>query len=149
MEPTQCPQGVTRDELEMILGPRLEDFNKWMVGQTASICDGRTYHHDQEHTDYCGHAEGEEYTWKCNYTGTGHYEATECAASPHGMVVYRSDLERFMRGLPIYDWLSTRDRRCLDGQATLRDAYEVPGQAGRNRRKYEHHDRGHRRTARW
>ena len=96
MELTQCPQGVTQDELEMILGDRLPTFDRWMVGQTMSICDGRSYNHEKRE-----------------------YEATECADSPHGVVVYRSDLERFQRGLPIYDWLSTRDRRCLDDGLSL------------------------------
>lgn len=104
METTQCPQGVTQDELDEILGDRVGSFFQWMTGQTMSLCDGRTYIHNRAHNDFCGHQDGEDYTWKCDYPGGGHHEDTECAGQPHGVVVYRSDLERFMKGLPIYDW---------------------------------------------
>lgn len=104
METTQCPQGVTHDELVTLLGDRLDEFSRWMAGQTMSYCNGKTYAHNRSHGESCGHAEGEPFTWKCDYPGGGHYEDTVCAGNPHGPVVYRSDLDRFMQGLPIYDW---------------------------------------------
>lgn len=100
---TECPYGVTQDELAAILGDRLSEFNYWMRGQTMTLCDGVSYHYDREHSDYCGHAEGDEFTWKCGYTGTGYYENTPCWPGGHGPVVYRHDLDRFQLGLPIID----------------------------------------------
>lgn len=104
METTQCPQGVTHDELEAILGDRLQEFGKWMTGQTMSYCDGRTYVHNRAHNAICPHLDGDVYTWECDYPGGGHYEDTVCAGRPHGPVVYRSDLDRFLNGQPIIDW---------------------------------------------
>lgn len=104
METTQCPQGVTQDELDAILGDRRQEFDRWMRGQTMSVCDGRTYVHDRAHNAMCPHLYGDVYTWECDYTGGGHYEDTVCVDSPHGVVVYRSDLDRFLKGLPIFDW---------------------------------------------
>lgn len=75
-----CPLGVTVSELHEILGPRSEAFFRWMSGQTMAICDGQFYDHESRE-----------------------YEPNGCAASPHGVVVYRHDLERFLRNLPIVD----------------------------------------------
>lgn len=99
-----CPYGVTQDELQSILGPRLEDFSKWMVGQTGSICDGRRYVYARAHNAACPHDDGDVYTWECDYIEGGHYEDTECAGNPHGLLIYRSDLERYLRGRPVIDW---------------------------------------------
>jgi hypothetical protein len=44
-----------------------------MNGQTQTICDGREYNHEAKE-----------------------YKPTACADSPHGMVVYPWDLERYM-----------------------------------------------------
>lgn len=76
-----CPQGLTHSDLDELLGDRREEFNRWMVGQTMSICDGRSYNHELRE-----------------------YELTECADSPHGVVAYSWDVERFLAGLPVIDW---------------------------------------------
>lgn len=103
LPPPSCPHGYTRADLENILGSALPRFNKWMVGQTAMICEAQQYHHDRAHGEYCGHEDGEDFTWKCDYTGTGYYEPSECADNPHGMIVYVSDVYRFVNGLPVID----------------------------------------------
>lgn len=112
-----CPQGFTRADLEFTLGDkdRLDDFSKWMTGQTMSVCDGQSYHHNRYHDDHCrngkdlitrqliGHTDDSPFNWHCGYTGTGYYEDTPCKDNPHGIVVYRSDLERYLAGLPVID----------------------------------------------
>lgn len=98
-----CPHGYTQADLENILGASLPAFDKWMRGQTMSICEAAQYHYDRAHGEFCGHAEGDEETWKCDYTGTGYYEPSSCAGNPHGIVVYGTDLKRFMLGLPVID----------------------------------------------
>lgn len=75
-----CPQGYNHDDLVAILGYQIEEFWQWMIGQTVSLCDGREYNHE-----------------------TKEYRATVCAEAPHGLVVYASDLERFLRGMPVID----------------------------------------------
>jgi hypothetical protein len=75
-----CPQGYTEEDLRTILGPRLNEFVKWMYGQTMSICDGLKYDYDKRD-----------------------YEPTGCYSRPHGAVVFPWDLERFLDGLPIID----------------------------------------------
>lgn len=75
-----CPQGLTDADLDNLLGSRRNKFNKWMIGQTMSICDGRRYNHELKM-----------------------YEPTECADSPHGVVAYSWDVERFLAGLPVID----------------------------------------------
>jgi hypothetical protein len=76
-----CPQGLTESDLEEVIGKELDDFHHWMRGQTMSICDGRSYNHEARQ-----------------------YESTECADSPHGIVCYPSDVQRYLRGLPVIDW---------------------------------------------
>jgi hypothetical protein len=79
-EPT-CPHGYTEDDLTEILGEDgLVPFWNWMSGQTVMLCDGRKYNHTM-----------------------GEYVETSCSATPHGVVVYEWDLERFMLGLPVVD----------------------------------------------
>lgn len=73
-----CKLGYPEEQLREILGDQYDDFQKWMIGQTMAICEGRSFHHD-----------------------TRKYEANGCG--PHGLVVYRWDLERFMKGLPVID----------------------------------------------
>lgn len=74
----ECHLGYTEAQVEEILGSRLAEFRKFMVGQTGAICDGRRYDHDKQE-----------------------YEPTECG--PHGPVYYRVDLDHFLRGLPAFD----------------------------------------------
>jgi hypothetical protein len=110
-----CPQGLTESDLQELFGDRLPEFDRWMFGQTSGLCDGRQFHYIRVHNRYCktdhmpgtrwyekAHAEGDDFTWRCGYDG-GYYEPTECAANPHGMVTYRSDVERFLMGLPVID----------------------------------------------
>lgn len=73
-----CMYGFTYEDQERILGDRLPEFSRWMRGQTITKCDGRQFNH-----------------------ATKKYEPDGCG--PHGMVVYRSDLERFLAGLPVID----------------------------------------------
>lgn len=75
----ECRLGYTFEQLEKILGGRLDFFGHWMRGQTMAICDGRQYSHEtQEYTETCG--------------GTA-----------HGVIVYRYDLERYLLALPVVD----------------------------------------------
>lgn len=73
-----CQIGYPRSQIEALMAGRLEEFDAWMAGQTVALCDGRSYDHD-----------------KREYVPTG--------CGPHGMVVYRWDAERFLRGGPILD----------------------------------------------
>lgn len=33
-----CELGLTRDELRVMLGEQLDEFTKWMHGQTMTVC---------------------------------------------------------------------------------------------------------------
>lgn len=111
-----CPSGYTAEDLEAILGPRIEAFWHWMRGQTMMVCEGKKYHYVREHNTMCPHLSGDEYSWECSYAGGGWYETTECSGllpgmpvsddevlGGHGPVVYRWDLERFLAGLDVFD----------------------------------------------
>lgn len=81
IEEPQCPHGYPESQLrEMLDDDGLANFKQWMVGQTASICQGLEYDHD-----------------------LGEYVETQCASNPHGVVYYRSDLVRFLKHLPVID----------------------------------------------
>lgn len=74
----ECWLGYPWYQCEEILGTRTTEFGKWMYGQTMSLCDGRRYDHDLlEYVDTC--------------------------PEPHGVVVYKWDLQRFLDGRPIID----------------------------------------------
>lgn len=78
-----CPHGYTDDDLKAILGDdpvRWDEFHLWMYGQTMSLCDGRLYNHERKQ-----------------------YENSPCVDNPHGVVVYRGDLRRFLEGRPVID----------------------------------------------
>lgn len=75
-----CPLGLTDDDLNVILGQQRGEFNKWMTGQTVSSCTGQLYDH-----------------------GLMRYVDNSHPGSPHGIVTYRSDVERFLHGLPVID----------------------------------------------
>ena len=79
IEEPECRMGYTHPQLVRILGERLPEFNKWMYGQTMTLCEGRQYNHD-----------------------TKEYEVA-CDGVAHGGVVYSWDLNRFLRGLPVID----------------------------------------------
>lgn len=66
-----CRSGYPLAQVETILGARAAAFWRWHEGQTGAICDGRSFDHD-----------------------TRQYRDTGCG--PHGPVVYRWDLERFL-----------------------------------------------------
>lgn len=72
-----CTYGYTEAQIEDIMGSRLEEFNKWMAGQTMAICEGREYNHS-----------------KGEYVATGH---------SHGVIVYVGDVMNFLRGFPVLD----------------------------------------------
>lgn len=74
----ECKLGYPIKQLEEILGSRLDEFNKYMVGQTGAICTGKNY----------------------NY-GTKEDEPSKCG--PHGMVLYKCDLLTFLEGRPTTD----------------------------------------------
>lgn len=78
MEKPNCHLGYTYEQLQDILGSRLDEFSHWMVGQTMSICEGQQYNYEKKD-----------------------YEPTNCG--PHGMVVYPWDLQRFLHGKPVID----------------------------------------------
>ncbi len=72
-----CKHGFTREELEDIV-PDLDDFDKWMSGQTMMICDGYRYNYD-----------------------TREYEP-DCEEA-HGSIVYVWDVDRYLKGLKPID----------------------------------------------
>jgi hypothetical protein len=74
-----CVLGYPEYQLEEILGDRIEEFGRWMRGQTFSGCDARSYNHE-----------------------TKEYEPSGCDI-PHGFVYYQSDVRRFLAGLPVID----------------------------------------------
>jgi hypothetical protein len=70
-----------------------------MHGQTCCVCTGQSYRYNREHDENCGHEPGEKsFTFQCAYVEGGSYENTECAAAPHGTVVYSHDLNRYIEG---------------------------------------------------
>lgn len=73
-----CRYGYPANQLNDILGPSHESFDRWMNGQTMSICDGREYDHEKQE-----------------------YHATGCG--PHGVIVYPWDLNRYMQGRSVID----------------------------------------------
>jgi hypothetical protein len=76
-----CPHGYTEEELIGIIGQdSMIKFWNWMDGQTVALCDGREYNYD-----------------------TREYRDSACVDNPHGIVVYRWDLERYLRRLPVID----------------------------------------------
>ena len=74
----ECLYGYPWPQLKLILKDRYLHFVLWMNSQTVTICDGTKYNHE-----------------------TKQYELTLCG--PHGSVVYKWDLERFLAGRPIID----------------------------------------------
>lgn len=77
-----CELGYSTDFLSSIFplpdGRSLDDLMDWMRGQTMAVCDGQKYNHEEKK-----------------------YEPTNCG--PHGAVIYRWDLERFINRQPIID----------------------------------------------
>lgn len=75
---SECELGYPKKQLEEILGPRLDEFNNYMVGQTGAICQGKRYNFN-----------------------THKHEPTGCG--PHGIVLYKCDLLTFLEGRPTLD----------------------------------------------
>jgi hypothetical protein len=69
-----CKYGYTARQVADIMGPRMQEFGRWMHGQTMSLCEAREY----------------------NYT-TKQYEPNGCK-EPHGSIVYESDVRHFLAG---------------------------------------------------
>jgi hypothetical protein len=74
-----CRLGYTRQQVEEILGDRLDKFTHWMRGQTMAGCEGYRYNHDTKERE------------------------TACGGESHGGIAYPWDLERFLAGLPVID----------------------------------------------
>ena len=74
-----CECGFTRDQVEAIMGERIAVFDKWMYGQTMTLCEGKKYDHDKKE----------------------YQEA--CSGVAHGPVVYDHDLRGFLARRPITD----------------------------------------------
>lgn len=94
-EPT-CRSGYTASDLEAILGDRIDDFWDFMVGQTMMLCDGTMYDHERQ-----GY-----FTTECSNMLPGMpilREEIGYVNSGHGGVVYRTDLQRYLWGLPVID----------------------------------------------
>jgi hypothetical protein len=71
--------GMTSDDLKQCFSEEgLKRLYHWMRGQTGAICEGREW-------DYA----------------TSDYIDTDCG--PHGMVIYRHDVQRFIDGEPVID----------------------------------------------
>lgn len=74
-----CRSGYPFDQLRTELGDaRYETLMRWMRGQTMSICEARSYSHETR-----------------EYTPTG--------CGPHGPVVYKWDVDRWLARLPVID----------------------------------------------
>jgi hypothetical protein len=81
MPASACPLGYPREQLETWLGSQAyRRLCLWMLGQTLAICEGRRY--DSE---------------------SGEYQPDGCAEHPHGPVVYRWDVARWLQAGPIID----------------------------------------------
>lgn len=74
-----CTGGYTIEQVENIMGPRIEEFWRWMNGQTMMLCEGQRYNHE-----------------------TREYEE-DCGGIAHGPVTYTWDLQRFLDGRPVID----------------------------------------------
>lgn len=72
----ECSSGYTEYQVEEIMGDRLDEFIRWMNGQTMCLCQGRKYNHE-----------------------TKKYEV-DCDGIAHGPIVYAWDLKRFLGIIP-------------------------------------------------
>ncbi len=77
--PATCKYGMTSADLKDVFATdELAELYYWMRGQTGTLCEGIEW-------DYA----------------LGDYVASDCG--PHGMVIYRHDVLRFIEGLPVVD----------------------------------------------
>lgn len=78
-----CPMGYGAEEIGELLakhGRTTDEFYGYIEGQTGAICDGQRWD-PEKHT----------------------YVPTECASLPHGFVVYKGDLRRFLSRRRVLD----------------------------------------------
>lgn len=81
MPDSECPLGYPRIQLETWLGSQgYRRLMLWMDGQTMAVCEGQRYHSESDG-----------------------YRPDRCAHAPHGPVVYRWDLARWLEAGPILD----------------------------------------------
>lgn len=82
----RCRLGYPSSQVREIMCSDQEfaHFQKWMVGQTLTGCNGYSYNHETE-----------QYVRTC--------EAEEWPGGGHGPVYYTHDVYRFMLGLPVID----------------------------------------------
>ena len=77
--PASCKYGMTSDDLGNVFDhDERAEFDDWYRGQTGAICDAREWDYD------------------LNF-----YIDSDCG--PHGMVVYRNDVMRYVLNLPVVD----------------------------------------------
>jgi hypothetical protein len=74
-----CESGYTRRQIEEIVGGRLREFDRWMLGQTAVLCEGRRWE-----------MASKRYVPACNGVA-------------HGKVYFPWDVERFLDRRPVID----------------------------------------------
>ena len=82
-----CYHGFTCEQVVEIMGDRLDEFNRWMVGSTRIMCQLRTPE--------------QEAFLKAHEEWYGPYRAG-CTVA-HGVITFTTDVERFLRGLPQND----------------------------------------------
>lgn len=72
----ECEGGFTERQVTEIMGDRIEEFWRWMSGQTMMLCEGRSYNHERRE-----------------------YEES-CGGVAHGPITYSWDLKRFLGIVP-------------------------------------------------
>lgn len=80
----KCHLGYTPDQITTLTGNREQEFWHWMRGQTVAVCNAEPQRE-----------------W---VLGELVEAGPPLCSVAHGMpIVYRSDLERFLEGLPVID----------------------------------------------
>lgn len=69
----ECKWGYTNQQIEQIMGDRVNDFHRWMAGQTVCLCEGVEYNHAEKRSIPSG-------------------------CGPHGVIIYPSDVMQFLDG---------------------------------------------------
>lgn len=77
----KCERGYPWHQIEeeVLDANGLAELSRWMYGQTMMLCQGQVYNHEAREYD------------------------ESCGGVAHGSVVYRWDLERFIKGGQIID----------------------------------------------
>lgn len=75
----ECPMGYPVTQLQTFITD-MDDLNRWLDGQTMALCEGRRWSY-----------------------ANSEWEPDECAGNPHGAVVYRRDVRRYLDRLPVVD----------------------------------------------